>query len=520
MKLHERTEERNSTESPSLPLGVERAGARRGLHAQPYPEMKDSGVPWLGRIPAHWETHRLGRITTMLVSNIDKHSKEDELPVRLCNYVDVYKNDRITERMSFMRATASADEAKHFRLRVGDVAITKDSETWNDIGVPALVEYAAPDLVYGYHLAVLRPKPQVVTGAFLHRVLESRAVAYQFHVSANGVTRFGLSHGSIKSVLIPVPPVPEQSAIIRYLDHADRRIRRYIRAKQKLIKLLEEQKQAIIHRAVTCGLDPNVPLKPSGIEWLGDIPEHWEIRQLKTLVLRIDQGVSPQAENRLADGNSWGVLKSGCVNGGFFRENEHKRLPAGFGIPADLVVNKGDVLVSRACGSPRFVGSVGRVLSLEHSLILSDKTFRLVFRSVVDADFMVYAMNSPYYRHQVDLAISGAEGLANNLPLTSLRSFQFAIPPRHGAAQIARTLTSATRHLDEVSKRNIDQIFRLGEYRSRLITDVVTGKLDVRTAAASLPPDPEETPDEDEDPDSPITDPEADSEPSLEEALE
>ncbi len=81
--------------------------------------------------------------------------------------------------------------------------------------------------------------------------------------------------------LVPLPPLPEQAAIVRFLDHADRRIRRYIRAKQKLIKLLEEQKQAIIHRAVTRGLDPNVRLKPSGVEWLGDVPEHWEVKKIR-----------------------------------------------------------------------------------------------------------------------------------------------------------------------------------------------------------------------------------------------
>ncbi|WP_343425680.1 hypothetical protein [Candidatus Amarolinea dominans] len=107
--------------------------------------------------------------------------------------------------------------------------------------------------------------------------MQSQGVASQYYVSANGVTRYGLSHDAIKSVLVPVPPPDEQAAIVRYLDYVDRRIRRYIRAKQKLIALLNEQKQGIIHQAVTRGLDPNVRLKPSGVEWLGDVPEHWEI---------------------------------------------------------------------------------------------------------------------------------------------------------------------------------------------------------------------------------------------------
>ncbi|MBI3268024.1 MAG: restriction endonuclease subunit S [Planctomycetes bacterium] len=256
---------------------------------KPYIAPKDSGVPWLGEVPGHWEVLRTRDAVEMRVSNIDKHTKDGEQPVRLCNYVDVYKNERITERLPFMAATAMPDEIGRFRLQAGDVLITKDSEEWNDIGVPALVEYAAEDLVCGYHLAILRPRKGRLTGTYLLRTLQSPAVASQFHVAANGVTRYGLSQDAIKSVILPVPPPLEQAAIVRFLDHSDRRIRRYIRAKQKLIKLLEEQKHAIIHRAVTRGLDPNVRLKPSGMEWLGDVPKHWDLRRNGRLFIQRNQ---------------------------------------------------------------------------------------------------------------------------------------------------------------------------------------------------------------------------------------
>ena len=122
-----------------------------------YSACKPSGVPWLGDVPDHWDIRRLRRVADMRVSNVDKHVREGELPVRLCNYVDVYKNDRITQETTFMRATASVDEIERFRLEPGDILITKDSETWDDIGVPALVTESADDLICGYHLALLRP---------------------------------------------------------------------------------------------------------------------------------------------------------------------------------------------------------------------------------------------------------------------------------------------------------------------------------------------------------------------------
>src|SRR6266480_1377955 len=244
---------------------------------KPYPAMRDSGVPGLGHVPAHWNIQRQRTLVELRVSNVDKHLKDGELPIRLCNYVDVYKNERITAHIQFMSATALPEEIERFRLHPGDVIITKDSEAWNDIGVPSYVEHTAPDLVCGYHLALLRPRDGLISGSYLLRALQSEGVAYQLRISANGVTRYGLSYNAIKSILLPIPPLHEQAAITRFLDHADRRIRSYIRIKQKLIKLLGEQKQAIIHRVVTRGLDPDVRLKPSGVECLGHIPEHWTI---------------------------------------------------------------------------------------------------------------------------------------------------------------------------------------------------------------------------------------------------
>ena len=167
---------------------------------KPYPQMKDSGVAWLGEVPEHWVVRRLRNTSEMRVSNVDKHTKDDEQPVRLCNYVDVYKNERIRSGIAFMRATATTDEIERFRLRSGDVLITKDSEAWNDIGVPALVEVTQDDIVCGYHLALLRPFPERVDGGYLFHSMQSTSVAYQFHVDAKGVTRYGLSHSAIKSV--------------------------------------------------------------------------------------------------------------------------------------------------------------------------------------------------------------------------------------------------------------------------------------------------------------------------------
>jgi type I restriction enzyme S subunit len=225
----------------------------RGL--DPNVRLKPSGVEWLGDVPEHWEVLRQRNVVQLLVSSVDKHNKEGEIPVRLCNYVDVYKNERITEHLSFMPATATSEEARRFRLTGGDVLITKDSEAWNDIGVPSLVEYSASDLVCGYHLAILRPHDGVVIGGFLLRALQSPGVASQYFVSANGVTRYGLSHDAIKSVLLAIPPLDEQTAIISYLDNATSHITSAIDHATREISLLREYRTRLIADVVTGKLD-------------------------------------------------------------------------------------------------------------------------------------------------------------------------------------------------------------------------------------------------------------------------
>ena len=225
----------------------------RGL--DPDVHLKPSGVEWLGDIPEHWEVRRLKTVADMRVSNIDKHINDDEIPVRLCNYVDVYKNDLIDGTIDFMSASATEDEISRFHLRIGDVLITKDSETWDDIGVPALVVETAPDLVSGYHLALLRPDTTQLLGSYLFRALQSRAVAYQFHVEARGVTRYGLSHSGILSAAIPLPPVEEQAAIVAHLDKLTSDIDAAIAHTRREIELLEEYRTRLIADVVTGKLD-------------------------------------------------------------------------------------------------------------------------------------------------------------------------------------------------------------------------------------------------------------------------
>ena len=185
-------------------------------------------------------------VTYYAVSNVDKALQVGETPVRLCNYSDVYNNEFISPHMNLMQATASDNEIERFSLSENDVIITKDSESWEDIGVPALVIESSTDLVCGYHLALLRPNRKMILGAFLLRCLQARPVQMQLELAATGITRFGIPKSAIGSTLVPVPPIGEQRAITDYLDRETARLDTLVAETSGLLDLLSEKRSALI----------------------------------------------------------------------------------------------------------------------------------------------------------------------------------------------------------------------------------------------------------------------------------
>ena len=438
---------------------------------RPYTACRPSGVPCLGDVPAHWDVRRLRTVADMRVSNVDKHVSEGELPVRLCNYVDVYKNDHITHEIAFMRATASTDEVERFRLKRGDVLITKDSETWDDIGVPALVTESADDLVCGYHLALLRPSKEIL-GAYLARALQTGGVARQFHVRANGVTRYGLTQAGIQSVQVPLPPPDEQAAIVGYLDADDQRIRAYVSAKERLIALLEEERQAVIQRAVTRGLDPNVKLKSSRVEWLGDMPEHWEVGRLKA-VSEIRYGLG-QPPRESATGLP--LIRATNVSRGHIAEKDLLRVdPADVPVGRDAFLREKEIIVVRS-----------GAYTADSAIIPREYTGSVTgYDMVVNVtgaipEFIAAALLSKYLRDD-QLIVASNRAAQPHLNAEELGAAFILLPPLPEQGSIVQHLERVNTDIDTGVSLARRQIELMEEYRTRLIADVVTGKIDVRT---------------------------------------
>ena len=461
---------------------------------KPYPNMKDSGVEALEQVPAHWDVMRLRNVTEMRVSNVDKHSRQKEAQVNLCNYVDVYKNDRIRPGMPFMRATATADEIERFGLRSGDVLITKDSEVWNDIGVPALVEgteETSPRVVSGYHLALLRPYSERTHSGYLFRSLQSTAISSQLHVQANGVTRFGLTRGAIKAVRMPLPPLHEQAAIVRFLDHTDRLIQRYIHARQKLIALLAEQKQAIIHQAVTGKIDVRTgksypAYKSSGVECLGSVPRHWDVSQLRRVAIdRCDGpfGSGLKSSHYTIDGIR--VVRLQNIGHGEFIDADTSFISLDhYATLGDHSVVPGDVLIAglgdgkhpsgRACVAPEALGN---------AMVKADCFRFRLNRTQVEPRFVATQLTATASVASAVLS-RGATRQRTNLENMSAR--KIGIPLLDEQASIMDYLEERTHEIRAAHDSAKRELILLNEYRARLIEEVVTGRVDVREAASTM----------------------------------
>jgi len=194
--------------------------------------------------PNDWKIEKLNNFSEILVSNVNKKSLPNETNILLCNYMDVYRNRLINKQVKFMKATAKKNEIAKFLIKKEDILITKDSESPDDIAVPTLVNENFKNVLCGYHLAILRPKVKYVYSKYLYYILETNKFRHYFFTLANGVTRFGLSKGSIENALIPLPSIKEQkkiACILNSWDEAIETLEQLIDSKLKLKKALMQK---------------------------------------------------------------------------------------------------------------------------------------------------------------------------------------------------------------------------------------------------------------------------------------
>lgn len=439
-----------------------------------YPTYKESGTEWLAEVPEHWDVQRLKRICHVFPSNVDKKSVEGEVAILLCNYTDVYYNDRIVADMDFMPATATEDQIAKFTLRAGDTIITKDSETADDIAVAAYVPNDLPGVVCGYHLSIVRPGERI-SGAFVKRLFDSEYARSCFAVRANGLTRVGLSQYDLDNVEMPIPPPIEQAAITTFLDRETAKIDALIAEQQRLIELLQEKRQAVISHAVTKGLNPHVAMKDSGIDWLGEVPEHWGVTRLSRYAT-VCNGSTPIRDNQdyWLDGDiAW--LSSGEVN-------QQQVTAASEFITAKAleecsltVLPIGTVLVG-------MVGQ-GRTRGLS-ALLRIEATINQNLAGIVPDCRL-----KPEYLHFVFQAMYeylreyGRGGNQAALNCDILSAAVIPLPPCEEQNAICTHLASACAQQESLLVKTQEAITLFQERRAALISAAVTGQIDVRGLA-------------------------------------
>ena len=289
--------------------------------------------------------------------------------------------------------------------------------------------------------------------------------------------RQSLDFSHFKRMPVVVPPPAEQAAIVRFLDWASGRLERTIRAKRKVIALLNEQKQAIVHRAVTRGLDPSVPLKPSGIPWLGDIPQHWEVRRVKqaTRILRGKFTHRPRNDASLYDGR-YPFIQTGVVA-------RAAKFIAGY----SQTLNEKGLAVSKMFPQGTLVmtiaANIGEVAVLTFDACFPDSIVGFVPSANADRDYLylIFRCMKTEFLREAPVNTQG------NLNVERIGAMGIPFPSREEQELIAKRVEAETASLDSTISRLAREIELLREYRTRLVADVVTGKLDVREAAANLP---------------------------------
>ena len=437
-----------------------------------YPTYKESDVPWLGLVPEHW---KIGRAKGLF--------RKMDRPIRDTDEVVTCFRDGIVTLRKKRRVrgfTEALKEAGYQGVRRGDLVIHGMDAFAGAIGVADSDGKSTP--VY----SVCQPEP-AANARYYAYLLRETARSQWILALAKGIrersTDFRFE--SFGSQLFPVPPFAEQAAIVRFLAHVDRRISRYIRAKERLIELLEEQKQAIIHQVVTGKIDvrngqPYSAYKDSGVEWLGRVPRHWNVVALRECG-SVSGGMTPSMTNRRYWGGAipWVTpkdMKRDVIDDSRVRvtrvavdETSLRLVPA----PAVLMVVRGMILARKV-----------PIALTKCAVTVNQDMKALVPTQGMRADFLARLLGSAQeaFVPMIDTAGHGT----CRMPTDRWRALPVAVPPDEEQAAIVEFLTSTTKRIARAQEGTRGLVTHLGDFRNRLFADVVTGKLNVREAAVTL----------------------------------
>ena len=444
-------------------------------HYERYAAYRDSGVEWIGEIPEHWEVKRLKYIATCNDESLNENS-DPQYEIKYIDISSVNLSQGITHKeiLPFEKAPSRARRI----VRHGDT-IVSTVRTY----LKAIAPIIEPDenLIVSTGFAVIRSM-KFYSYRFLGYFLQTEGFVGQVVANSVGVSYPAINANELLQFSVIVPPLEEQQAIASFLDRKTAEIDELITKKEELLKKLDEKRTALITRAVTKGIDPSVPMKESGVEWLGEVPEHWEVTRIKFIFPRLYSGVSVNSDTFPSEQDSIGVLKTSCVYGNRFSPEENKKVIDEETEKVACPVTKDSVIISRM-NTPDLVGSCGYVEFDYPNLFLPDRLWIARFENhkKMVGKFVWYLISSDTIVKLTGILATGTSGSMKNLSQDSFLNIATAVPPIEEQHTITLFLDQTTATIDRQKTQVTEAIERLKEYRSALITDAVTGKMDVHS---------------------------------------
>lgn len=423
-------------------------------------------MPHDNGLPEGWAKRSIDDVATVRFSSVDKKSVAGERPVRLCNYMEVWKNPYIDDDMPFMEATASAREVKQFALKRNDVLLTKDSETKDEIAQPSVVRAGRDDLVLGYHLALVRPDPNKAHGPFIAAQLSLPQFRAQFVRVANGATRYGLGIEEVRSGTLLLPSVTEQRAITEILGAVDGAID----ATRRVIEQTRRLKTAVLQDLLTRGL-PGRHSEFREVYRLGSIPKAWTVTPLRRIA-EIQQGIA-LGPHREARHNPTPYLRVANVQAGWIDLSEIKIIEATAAERERYSLQVDDVLIVEGHANINDLGRAALVDRRAEGLVFQNHLFRLrVDRERLDPRFLVYWVNSHAGRDYFRIFGGTTSGL-NTVGSGQIGSLKFPTPPIEEQEEIADFVQAIDRRLDSAQR----ECLQLGSAKTALSQALLTGRV-------------------------------------------
>lgn len=426
-----------------------------------YPEYKKSVMGWFGEVPRNWTLQRLKKTASLITQKATNRT----YPVALEN-IEGWSGRFICTDGEF--------EGDGIAFLAGDILFGK----LRPYLAKAYLAKTPGEAVGDFH--VLRPTRKI-DGRFLQYQILNRAFIDIVDGSTFGSKMPRANWEVLGNMPVLVPKMEEQLAITIFLDREIAKIDTLIAEQEKLITLLAEKRQATISHTITRGLNPEAPMKDSGVAWLGVIPNHWQLTRIKFVTHSIEQGWSPQCENfPVESSDEWGVLKVGCVNGGQFRPSENKKLPPELEAQTTYALKQGDLLVSRA-NTRELVGSAAVVPTDYDNLLLCDKLYRLrLHEGMGSPTFVAAYLGTPIARSQIELDATGASSSMVNIGQAVIMDMFIPLPSLDEQRRITDFIESESLRFDALMNEAMKAIALLTERRSALISAAVTGQIDVR----------------------------------------